>query len=803
MKTPPDSKTSAATALAAFLFLCALAGLSILLVQPPRAVSENAPLAEFASGRAMRHVREIARSPHPTGSEENDRVRRYILAELGALGVSAEVQEAVVLPASVRPGRPVTAARVRNVVARVRGTESSKALMLAAHYDSVPTGPGASDDGAGVAALLETLRALKAGPLLKNDLIILFTDGEELGLLGARGFVEGHAWMKDVGLVLNFEARGAGGPSMMFETSEGNGALIDELAAAAPHTVASSLMYAVYKRLPNDTDMTVFKGAGAAGLNFAYADRITSYHTMLDAADVMDERSLQHHGSYALALARRFGDRDLRDLSSPDAAHSLPDAVYFNVFGSIFLHYPESWVVPITVLVFVLFVFVMLAGLKRGRLSFRGTAAGFIAFLFASVAAVLLTMGAWRAARMLHAGYEALPFRTPYEKWPYEVGFVLLALACVAIVYARLFRGTSAANLAAGALLWWLVLLLLTTAVLPLGSFMFAWPLLFALLGFAFVVVARGEGSFESRKGIAITALCAAPGIGIFAPLVYMFFMMLGLESGAFFMLLVVLLAGLVVPLFRALTTQRRWLLPAVAALAGLGFVIVGLMLAGFDSRHRKTNSLLYFLDTDTARAEWVSTDASLDEWTSQFVKADARSESVEAIFPWSKQPGRKSDAPALALDPPDVQVLDDRTEGDTRTLRLRLSSMRRAPVLIFYADPTSDIRRATLNGKTLLVGEAGAHEAVTSAREGEKNPLRVSFISPPPEGLELVLETGAAAPLRLFVEDLSFDLPEIPGQTFQPRGADMMPAPSPFTSNTTVVKKMLDLEPRPMQPER
>jgi SAM-dependent methyltransferase len=311
----PDAhaKTNAATALAAFLFLAALAWVSVALAGPPPAVPESAPASEFSSARALKHVRAVARAAHPTGSEEIERVRGYILGELSALGVSAEVQTAEVVPRQAGAGWPVAAARVQNVVARVPGAAGGRALMLAAHYDSVPTGPGASDDGAGVATLLETLRALKSGPPLRNDLILVFTDAEELGLLGARGFADRNPLMKTVALVLNFEARGAGGPSLMFETSEGNGALVGELAEAAPHPIANSLMYAVYRRLPNDTDMTVFKGAGAAGLNFAYADRIASYHTALDNAQELDERSLQHHGSYALALARRFGDLELVD----------------------------------------------------------------------------------------------------------------------------------------------------------------------------------------------------------------------------------------------------------------------------------------------------------------------------------------------------------------------------------------------------------------------------------------------------------------------------------------------------------
>nr|MDQ5838816.1 M20/M25/M40 family metallo-hydrolase [Acidobacteriota bacterium] len=534
MNPSPDAKTNAATALAAFLFLAAAAWLSIWLAGPPRAVPESAPASEFSSARALRHVRAFAQRPHPTGSEEIERVRRYILGELSSLGVSAEVQTAEVVPRQAVPGFPVPAARVQNIVARVAGTAAGgKALMLAAHYDSVPTGPGASDDGAGVATLLETLRALKSGPPLRNDLVAVFTDAEELGLLGARGFAGQNPSMKSVALVLNFEARGAGGPSMMFETSEGNGALIGEL-AAAPHTVANSLMYAVYKRLPNDTDMTVFKGAGAAGLNFAYTDRIASYHTALDSAEELDERSLQHHGSYALSLARRFGDLDLDHLKSRDA-------VYFNALGPLFIHYSEAWVVPLTLTVCLLFAVALFVGLRRHRLSLGGVAAGVFAFALAAVLPVLLTTAVWRAARSLHAGYALLPWRTPYDIWPYALGFVALTVAAFAAVYALLFRKTNAASLWAGALLCWLALLILATALLPAGSFLFAWPLLFALAAFA-ALVASGREGFDSSKGLTLVALAAAPGVCLFAPLVWMFFSLLGLDASGFFMLLVVLL---------------------------------------------------------------------------------------------------------------------------------------------------------------------------------------------------------------------------------------------------------------------
>ncbi|HKG14470.1 MAG TPA: M20/M25/M40 family metallo-hydrolase [Pyrinomonadaceae bacterium] len=781
MNSSPDSKRSAATALAAFLFLAALAFVAVRLVQPPAAVPLDAPPAEFSSARAMRQLRVFARTPHPTGSGEIEHVRQYVVGELAALGVRAEIQEATVVPTQARTGWPAPAARVRNIVARVAGTSNSRALMLAAHYDSVPTGPGASDDGAGVVTLLETLRALKSGPPLKNDLILVFSDAEELGLMGARAFADAHPLMKDVGLVLNFEARGAGGPSLMFETSDGNGALIREMAEAAPHPVANSLMYAVYKRLPNDTDMTVYKRAGAAGLNFAYADRITSYHTMLDSVDVMDERSLQHHGSYAVSLARHFGETDLANLRARDA-------VYFNALGPVFVHYSEALVWPLTVVACVLFAAVVFYGFKRRRLTLGGMGAGAINLVVASALAGLAAAGAWRVARGTHAGYAFLPWRTPYDVWPYALGFVFLAVAAYALVCALLFRKVSAASLLAGALAWWAVLLVLTTALLPLGSFLFAWPMLFAVVGLA-VMCARGEGGELTAGGLVTTTVFALPCVALFAPLVYMFFMMLGLDLGGFFVVMVVLPASLLAPHFRALTFRRRLLLPALALLAGVGCVCFGLARVGFGPVQRRTNSVFYFLDADAGRASWVSTDATLDAWTSQFFGAGARQENLSSVFPWTRQSVWQADAPAASLSPPGVEVVEDRTEGDARTLRLRLRSTRFAPMLIFYADAGVNVRRASLDGKPLFSADANT--------QGEANaPLRVSFVAPPPEGLELTVETDAAAPFRLGVEDLSYGLPETQGVAVRPRADDSMPVPSYRTSDTTVVRTVFGLQP-------
>ena len=215
-----------------FALLILVGFLAIRSIQPPSAVDANAPATEFSAARAMRDVREIAKQPHPLGSAENDRVREYLVGRLRELGANPAVQTATVARHS--PFGPDTWAVVNNIVAKIPGSNPTGAVLIVAHYDSVPSGPGAGDDAASVAAILETIRALKAGATpLRNDLIVLFTDGEELGLLGAQGFVETYPALRDIKVVLNFEMRGDYGPSMMFQTSAHNSWLIDQLAAGA------------------------------------------------------------------------------------------------------------------------------------------------------------------------------------------------------------------------------------------------------------------------------------------------------------------------------------------------------------------------------------------------------------------------------------------------------------------------------------------------------------------------------------------------------------------------------------------
>ena len=507
----------------------------------------------------MQHLAVIARQAHPSGSPAHDEVRDYITQQLVALGLAPELQ---------------STAAVKNILARLKGTNNSRAVLLVGHYDTVKGAPGAGDDGSAVVVLLETLRALKAAPPLGNDVIVLFTDGEEEGLLGATAFVSQHPWVKDVGLVLNFEARGTSGPALMFETSEQNGWLIGQFARAAPYPFANSLSYDLYKHLPNDTDFTVFKEGGLAGLNFAFIDGYAYYHTPLDDLAHIDERSIQHQGSYALALTRHFGNLNL--LQTSDGR----DAVYFNLFGSVLVHYSGLWVLPLALIVALVFAAVMYLEFRARRLSWSGVAWGFLALLLSMISAAVIVTLLWSLIYALRGLDQSATRRVVSQNHLYMLSFTLLSVAVAAVIYQRFRKSVSSSDLAAGGRLWWLLMMALTSLFLPGGSYLFTWPLLFSLVASVLTLTSAGQAANPVLRAIVLW-VCALPGIMLWAPIIYLTFIAFSLSSAGALMVPVVLLVGLLLPLLEIVTIPGfKWLLPALASLAGLGLIVAGSLTA-------------------------------------------------------------------------------------------------------------------------------------------------------------------------------------------------------------------------------
>jgi Peptidase family M28 len=779
-KTAPSLNPRRPQFVSSLLMLAALAFFAFIgpgLAYSPEKASSDAPLTQFGSSRAMQHINVIAQRPHPLGSPEEARVREILIQELNALDLNAEVQETTVV--SQKDGAPCSAAIVKNIVARMKGASNNKAVMLSAHYDSVAMGPGANDDASGVATILETMRALRTGPPLQNDVIVLLTDGEEIDLLGARAFVHEHPWAKDVGLVLNFEARGTNGPEIMFETSLNNGWLIGEFVKAAPHPVANSLSYDIYKILPNDTDLSVFKQAGIPGLNFAHIGGVSKYHSQRDDIASVDERSLAHQGSYALALTRHFGDLNLE--------HSPPgDAIYFNTIRSGIVHYPAWLSLPLGGLLVLLFFYIVWLGLSRKRLSPGQIVVGAAAFPATFMLGGLMGYLMWSALYRLGHGLGSSPTGdTPHPEL-HILSSIALTIALVAIVYGGLRRKIGSENLAVAGLLWWVICMIGSLFVLRGGSYLFQWPLLFSLIAFGFVI-SRNDQAASPLRRVAILGLGALPAMMMWAVVIQLIIMALGLNALIPVAIIVVLLTGLLIPHFDILLSSRTWLLPAVAALASLGLFIAGGLTARYDDNHPQLDHVFYSLNADTGKAVWASADSQPDTWTAQFFP-DGTKKGVISDYVFSKSNQFLShEAEALPLLPPIITPLDDKTEADARSVTLQVRSARQAQVMMIAIDPEVGMLAAEVNGKP--VDNIAAY-----AQADHQRPFRVNCFGVPPEGIQLRLRVKTPGALKIRVVDQSYGLPEIQGQPLRPRPMNTMPSPFHPYSESTLVGKVFSL---------
>lgn len=786
-------------------FIAFLVYLSIARIEAPAVVGAGAPASEFSAARAMRHAETIGRAPRPIGSSEHAKTREYLLAELNALGVTPQVQTAIVVgPGASGPGagRRVQAGTVNNVIGRLNGTGAGRAVMLMAHYDSTQTSSGASDNGASVAAMLETLRALKARPALKNDLIFLFTDAEETGLLGARAFVSEHPWARDVAAVLNFEARGTTGPSLMFETSNENGWLIEQLAQSAPETIASSLFAEIYKRLPNSTDLGVFKEAGFSGLNFAYTDGFAHYHTLSDNVENLDQRSLQHHGNYALTLSNALGNAGLDQTKAPNR-------VYFNVPGLFLIHYSETWVRPLALIVLLLLIGVLWLGLRKKHLTISRVILGFLALFGSGIAASVVVTIVNLIVRNVHSDYRLIPQGTTYNNELYVISFVALTIAVVLSLHNLFRKWISTANLMAGGLVWCAILMSGTSWWLPGVSYLFTWPLLFALLALAVVFASSAPNSFSATQ-LPVYAIAAVPAIALLVPIIYLLSLGLSLSLFRAVLVLIVLLLVLMLPLMEFMARINKWVVPAIALVAGIIFLVQGHRTTQFTKNHPKPTDVFYAVNADNNTAVWASSNRP-DEWTSQFFPEGSETSPIPDYVPFPRG-FLHSSAPNADLAPPVISPVSDVTENGLRKISINIRSQRRVPIISFSIESDTEITGATINGKHTATSSSASAPQMQMAGPGFGPRMQVgqsgqmgqmqrprwgfSYYAPSEHGIDVALETRSHEPVRVRVVEQSYGLPEALLKSLRPRPDDMMPTPYPYSlySDSTLVSKRFDL---------
>lgn len=553
-------------ALAVLLPLAIVLALAVWRAEGPAPRDASTPANEFSSARASEtlHTLLANEGAHPLGTAANARVRDRVVARFTALGYDTRVLNQFACNAGGVCGQ------VQNVLARPRGASGDTVLdtvLVTAHYDSVGSGPGASDDGVGTAALLEVARAIR-GERFRNPVAFLITDGEEAGLLGAEGFVADETLSGDVSAVVNVEMRGTYGLSNMFETSTGNRWLIRHLARALERPQATSFFYAIYNLLPNDTDVTIFKRAGKASVNFAAIRGVNWYHTPYDDLAHVNPPTLQHHGDNILATVRALASADL-------AARSKTDATYFDVLNFKMIWWPQEWTLWLAIVSLILLIFA--ARRQPPREMTFGVLTAFIAIVFAAVGGMVLATVAQLRAQGI--SFVARPTASVAAMW-------LLGIAAALFAAALFRKRAQPLPLLYGVTIVWHTIGIALALTLPGAAFVFIVP-----------AVAVTICALARASDIATSAIAATVAAILIFPMGLMLYDALGGPLMYAVALLIGILSTLVAPLFRSIRGA------AAVALLAIACAVTAMLLPAYTpDRPRRIN--LSHVDDRTPR--WV-----------------------------------------------------------------------------------------------------------------------------------------------------------------------------------------------------
>ncbi len=733
---------------------------------PQRISDLETPKEEFSTLRALTHVKAIANTPHYLGSPNHESTKQYIIDALKALGLHPEIQEGFALHLPGELGKP------QNIIAKIKGTTDGKALLLMAHYDSAGhSAIGASDNGSGVATILEGISAyLSAKKTPKNDIIICFTDGEELGHLGAELFIKEHRYAKNIGIALNFEARGSGGPSyMLMETNGKNEGMIAAFGnAKVPYPVTNSLAYSIYKLLPNNTDLTVLNKKGnIEGYNFAFIDDHFDYHSANDTWENLDLNALQHQGTYLMPLLDYFANANLSNIKSDQ------DYVYFNAPIVNLISYPFNWIYGLLGIAVFLFCGLLWYGKVMRRISFREVAKGIAVLLAALCISAILTFGGWLLIQFLYSEYPEIQQGFPYNGHYYIGAFVFLSLGVCFRLFARIHTKDNQPSLMTASIMIWLIIAACTAVYLK-GASYFIILVFFGLIALYIMIRQRMPNAI-------LMVLLTFPALYIIAPFIEAFPIALGLKIIAVAAILTVLLFGLLVPVIGFY--RRKKILGLLAFGLAFLFLIIAHFKSNFTTEHPKPNSLLYLLDTDQNTATWATYDHTLDSWTKNYITTPQDSILFYHRYPlqskYSTEFTYTSTAPVKAIPQPVTHIQQDTLLGDRRQVTLQITPKRTIHRMEVYFENVMPSDTILANGTTFPI-----HPPMKKAVKKD----RITYYVRDREPLVLQLNIRKEHIPKITLLESSVDLLENPVFSIPKREAYMMT--KPFILNDAIVLK-------------
>jgi len=761
--------TVALTGLVAAVLVLFLAPLASSTPTPRDA---SAPAGEFSAGRVLPMLERLVGTgtPHPLGTAANAATRAQVIAELETIGL-----EPVTHTAFACMSEFAVCGEVSNVMARLPGREAGPAVLLTAHYDSVGAGPGVSDDLVGVAAIIETARLLLADGPLRNPFIVLVTDGEEAGLLGAEAFTH-HEWFADVGAVVNVEARGSSGQSLMFETNVGNAWLIDAFARQAPRPATTSLLYEIYQLLPNDTDFSVYKRAGLNGMNFAYVGDVGHYHTPLDDLEHLDRGSLQHQGDNVLAAARALGAGDL--LEPPRG-----NAIYIDLVPGSVLRAPASWATPLAAACLLAWLVLAVVLTRRRLLTAGRVLLGVVAALASVAVAAALGFGVASAVQAL----SGLPEPWYASPVPVRVAVWLAALFGAVAMAALFARRLGFWGLAVGAWLVWAALTLATAIALPGASIVFLVPTVTATVAFALAVLlggARASGATVGMLPAAAAILATFATAYVWLPFAITVEAVMGMLLSAAVAFCLGLTLITLTPLLasdRARGTEqaasRRVALRGALLLGSIGGVVVAGFLALraplFSEQTPQRFSIWHVQDAAAgtgAGASWLLAREPQGPLPDTFATAGDFQSTPPATLPISSGDYLYAAAPPRPVAPPSVAILSDGVSNATRAIRLRLVAGTDRDWLTLSLPRSAGPARLLLPGTDYEIELVGAMSSTTGRAQFECH-------GAPCDGLEVELQLDRQEGFDLILQGNSYGLPDTAAALVAARPATAVPS--------------------------
>jgi hypothetical protein len=499
----------------------------------PRSVTPaSAPLDVFSGERAMAHLQIIASEPHPQGSQAQGHVRDYLVGQLTDMGLEVQVQQT---------------GGLENVVARLRGTDPTGAIVVLAHYDTVSYSNGAADNSSTVAALLEIMRSLSAGPAPLNDVIALFDDGEEEPDIfsGTKAFVREHPWMSDVRVAISIDTAVAGPIATNEVGPKDNGWLVHALARAYTGGAWTSFSGG------GEYNSTPFREAGILVLaledNYPFKEK----HTAEDLPRIIRPGSVQQMGDQTLSIVRELGELDLTDPWGEQET-------FFTVPLVGLAHYPESWSLPLAIAAGILLALACGLALRHGVTSWHGLAV--------AVGAILVT------AIVCGIGVNALKPRLPdifgwntyaWPDWPevippsggLAVAIIdLIVLGFAAAIYVLARHWNARGDFSLVGLVLFLIAALVLSISIPRTAYAFIWPVLIGSL--AWMMASIFGRPMKWLQDIAAT-LAALPLVVLLVPFIPGIVMSDGMKSLEILAVIEVLLLAVILPAIDGLLVRQ------------------------------------------------------------------------------------------------------------------------------------------------------------------------------------------------------------------------------------------------------